>query len=59
MMGDLELKLNQNDRDKGGHEAHDLEASRNLSFFPFYLGNRLLPLMTERFRLKMLMDQRL
>ena len=25
-------QLTHNDRDKGGHEAHDLEASRNFSF---------------------------
>ena len=34
MMGDLQAQLTHNDRDKGGHEAHDLEASRNF-FFPF------------------------
>ena len=34
-MGDLELKLTHYDRDKGGHEAHDLEASRNFSFSHF------------------------
>ena len=32
--GDLELKLTHNDRDKGGHEAQDLEASRNFRLFP-------------------------
>ena len=50
-------QLTYNDRDKGGHEAHDLEASRHLSFFPFYSGYHLLPLMTERFRLKTLMTK--
>ena len=29
-MGDLDLKLTHNDRDKGGHEAQVLEASTSL-----------------------------
>ena len=57
--GGSQSQLTHNVRDKRGHEAHDLEASRNLPFFPFYPGYCLLPLMTKRFRLKTLMDQRL
>ena len=34
-MGDLELKLTHNDRDKGEHEAQVLEASINFSFSHF------------------------
>ena len=30
--GGSQAQLTHNDRDKGGHEAHDLEASRNFSF---------------------------
>ena len=56
--GGSQAQLTQNDRDKGGHEAHDLEASRNSYFFPFYPGYCFSPLMTERFRLELLMDQR-
>ena len=37
-MGDLELKMTHNDRDKGGHEAHDLEASINFFFSHFTQG---------------------
>ena len=57
--GGSQAQLTHNDRDNRGHEAQDLEALRNLSFFPFYPGYRLFPLMTEWFKLKMLMDQRL
>ena len=41
-MGDLELKLTHNDRDKVEHEAHDLEASRNFSFSYFTQGTAFL-----------------
>ena len=30
--GGSRAQLTHNDRDKGGHEAHDLEALRNFSF---------------------------
>ena len=43
-MGDLELKLTHNDRDKGGHEAQVLEASRNFSFSLFTQGTAFVPL---------------
>ena len=43
-MGDLELKLTHNDRDKGGQEAHDLETSKNFSFSHFTQGTAFLPL---------------
>ena len=43
-MGDLELKLTHDHRDKGGHKAHDLEASRNFSFSHFTQGTAFLPL---------------
>ena len=33
--GGYQAQLTYNDRDKGGHEAHDLEASRNFSFSHF------------------------
>ena len=42
MMGDLELKLTHNDRDKEGQEAHDLEASRNFSLSHFTQGTAFL-----------------
>ena len=42
--GDLELKLTHIDRDKGGHEAHDIEASRNFSFSHFTQGTAFVPL---------------
>ena len=54
-----QAQLTHNVRDKEGHEAHDLEASRNLCFFPFYIGCLLFPLITEKLRLKMIMGQRL
>ena len=38
MMENLKLKLTHNDRDKGGHEAHELEALRNFSFSHFTQG---------------------
>ena len=42
--GDLEVKLTHIDRDKGGHEAHDLEASRNFYFSHFTQGTAFVPL---------------
>ena len=36
--GGSRAQLTHNDRDKVGHEAHDLEASRNFSFSHFTLG---------------------
>ena len=36
--GGFQAQLTHNDRDKGGHEAHDLEASRNFSFSHFTEG---------------------
>ena len=42
--GDLELKLTHIDRDKGGHEAHDLEALRNFHFSHITQGTTFLPL---------------
>ena len=30
--GGSQDQMTHNDRDKGGHEAHDLEVSRNFSF---------------------------
>ena len=33
-----QAQLTHIDRDKGGHEAHDLEALRNFSFFHFTQG---------------------
>ena len=38
------LQLTQIDRDKGGHEAHDLEASTNFSFSHFTKGTTFVPL---------------
>ena len=35
LYGGSRAQLNHNDRDKGGHEDHDLEASRNFSFSHF------------------------
>ena len=43
-MGNLELKLTHNDRDKGGHKAQVLEASRNFSFSHFTQGTAFVPL---------------
>ena len=40
--GGSQSQLTHNDRDKGGHEAHDLEALRNFSFFHFTEGNAFL-----------------
>ena len=37
------LQLTDIDRDKGGHEAHDLEASRIFSFSIFTKGALLFP----------------
>ena len=37
-------QLTHIDRDKGGHEAHDLEASRNFSFSHFAKGTAFVPL---------------
>ena len=42
--GDTDLKLTHIDRDKGGHEDHDLEASRNFSFSHFTKGTAFVPL---------------
>ena len=36
--GGSRSQLTHNDRDKGGHQAHDLEASRNFSFSHFTQG---------------------
>ena len=36
--GGSQSQLTHNDRDKGGHEAHDLESSRNFSFSHFTQG---------------------
>ena len=47
-MGDLELKLTHNDRDKEGHEAQDLEASRSFSFSHFTQGTAFLSLWQSR-----------
>ena len=33
-----QAQLTHNDKDKGGHEARDLEASRNFSFSHFTQG---------------------
>ena len=51
-------QLTHNVKDKGGHKAHDLEALRKFLFFLFYPGYHFHPLMTNWFRLEMLMDQR-
>ena len=40
--GRSHAKLTHYDRDKGGHEAHDLEASRNFSFYHFTQGTAFL-----------------
>ena len=40
--GGSRAQLTHNDRDKGGHEAHDIEASRNFSFSHFTQGNTFL-----------------
>ena len=37
-------QLTHIDRDKGGHEAHDLESSRNFSFSHFTKGTTFVPL---------------
>ena len=42
--GDLKIKLTHIDRDKGGHEAHVLEASRVFSFSIFTKGTTFFPL---------------
>ena len=42
--GGSRAQLTHNDRDKGGHEAHDLEASRNFSFSHFTQGTAFVPL---------------
>ena len=36
--GGSRAQLTHNDRDKGGHETHDLEASRKFSFSHFTQG---------------------
>ena len=41
-MGDIELKLTHNDRNKGGHEAQVLEALRIFSFSHFTKGTAFL-----------------
>ena len=38
--GESRAQLTHNDRDKGGHEAHDLEALRNFSFSLGKMGKR-------------------
>ena len=51
------IQPTQFDRDKGGHEAHVLEASRIHFFFHFYQGYRFCSFMTERFRWEPLQEQ--
>ena len=40
--GGSRAELTHNDRDKGGHKAHDLEASINFSFSHFTQGTAFL-----------------
>ena len=40
--GGSQVQLTHNDRDKGGHEAYDLEASRNFYFSHFIQGTTVL-----------------
>ena len=44
-----QAQLTHNDRDKGGHEAHDLEASRKFYFSHFTQGTAFESLMTKMF----------
>ena len=40
--GGSRAQLTHNDRDKGGHEAHDIESSRIISFSHFTQGTAFL-----------------
>ena len=46
--GGSRAQLTHNDRDKGGHEAQFLEASRNFYFSHFTQGTDFLPLLQIR-----------